>query len=65
LPIFGSDYPTRDGTCIRDFIHVSDLAEFHVAALSCGERQVPLGAPNQMTAAGMLGDREGSAFDLR
>ena len=30
--IFGSDYPTPDGTCIRDYIHVSDLAEAHVAA---------------------------------
>lgn len=33
LPIYGTDYPTRDGTCIRDFIHVSDLAAAHVAAL--------------------------------
>ena len=33
MTIFGSDYDTRDGTCIRDFIHVSDLAEVHVKAL--------------------------------
>lgn len=33
LRIFGNDYPTRDGTCIRDFIHVVDLAKAHVAAL--------------------------------
>jgi UDP-glucose 4-epimerase len=31
--VFGNDYPTRDGTCIRDYIHVSDIAEAHVAAL--------------------------------
>ncbi len=30
--VFGDDYPTRDGTCIRDYIHVVDLAEAHVAA---------------------------------
>ncbi len=30
--VFGDDYPTRDGTCIRDYIHVADLAEAHVAA---------------------------------
>lgn len=33
LSVFGSDYPTRDGTCVRDYIHVMDLAEGHVAAL--------------------------------
>lgn len=33
LAVFGTDYPTPDGTCIRDYIHVSDLAEAHVKAL--------------------------------
>ncbi len=33
LSVFGSDYPTKDGTGVRDFIHVMDLAEGHVAAL--------------------------------
>ena len=33
LTLFGEDYDTPDGTCIRDYIHVSDLAEAHVAAL--------------------------------
>jgi UDP-glucose 4-epimerase len=32
--VYGTDYPTPDGTCIRDFIHVSDLARAHLAALS-------------------------------
>jgi len=31
--IYGSDYPTKDGSCIRDYIHVSDLAKAHVVAL--------------------------------
>jgi UDP-glucose-4-epimerase GalE len=33
LRIFGTDYKTPDGTCVRDFVHVSDIAEAHVAAL--------------------------------
>jgi len=32
IKIFGQDYPTRDGTCIRDYIHVQDLAEAHLLA---------------------------------
>jgi len=34
IQIFGTDYPTADGTCIRDYIHVCDLAEAHVSALT-------------------------------
>jgi UDP-glucose 4-epimerase len=33
VAVFGSDYPTPDGTCIRDYVHVSDLAAAHVAVL--------------------------------
>ena len=33
LQLFGEDYPTPDGTCVRDYVHVNDLAEAHVAAL--------------------------------
>ena len=33
VTLFGDDYPTEDGTCIRDYIHVSDLAEAHIAAV--------------------------------
>ena len=38
LTVFGNDYDTKDGTCIRDFIHVVDLAEAHVAALNYSEK---------------------------
>jgi UDP-glucose 4-epimerase len=33
LSIFGSDYPTRDGSCIRDYVHVIDIAQAHLLAL--------------------------------
>ena len=40
VEVFGDDYPTRDGTCIRDYVHVADLADAHVLALEAleGER---------------------------
>ena len=34
LSVFGNDYPTKDGTCIRDYIHVVDLALGHIAAIN-------------------------------
>ena len=34
LSVFGTDYPTRDGTCVRDYVHVEDLADAHLAALA-------------------------------
>ena len=34
IDIFGTDYPTQDGTCVRDYVHVSDLARAHSAALA-------------------------------
>ena len=44
VEVYGSDYPTRDGTCLRDYIHVADLVSAHVAALeylrSGGQGQV-------------------------
>ena len=33
IRVFGSDYPTPDGTCVRDYVHVADLADAHIAAL--------------------------------
>src|ERR1700675_2384713 len=44
--IFGADYPTRDGTCVRDYIHVVDLAQAHILALGAldgGSRYYNLG----------------------
>jgi UDP-glucose 4-epimerase len=50
--IFGADYPTPDGTCIRDYIHVVDLAEAHVAACRL------------LTEAAAKGDRVGVALNI-
>ncbi len=48
----GSDYHTRDGTCVRDFVHVSDLADAHVAALDRLRQGSPGGAYNLGTGVG-------------
>lgn len=46
LKVFGNDYPTADGTCVRDYIHVDDLAEAHLAALAWLDRQEAAAAFN-------------------
>ena len=46
IQIYGNDYPTRDGTCVRDYIHVTDLAQAHILALRAldeGSRTYNLG----------------------
>ena len=59
LMVFGEDYPTPDGTCLRDYIHVCDLASAHIRALEALERGAPSGAyqrRNRLPALGPLGD---------
>ncbi len=52
LPVFGGDYPTPDGTGVRDFIHVVDLSAGHVRALACFERKPAVRAYNLGTGRG-------------
>lgn len=59
IDVYGSDYPTRDGTCIRDYIHVDDLARAHVLAVEhLGQNQkeliVNLGSEKGLTVLEML-----------
>ena len=49
LQVFGQDYPTPDGTCLRDYIHVCDLADAHVLALRALAAGGPSGAYNAGT----------------
>jgi UDP-glucose-4-epimerase GalE len=46
LAVFGSDYPTSDGTCARDYVHVCELARAHLAALDVLDRGGEVGAIN-------------------
>jgi len=59
IELFGRDYQTRDGTCIRDYVHVEDLADAHVRALDYIARNdldltVNLGSENGMTVMEMV-----------
>jgi UDP-glucose 4-epimerase len=53
LSIFGDDYDTPDGTCIRDYIHVVDLVEGHVAAIKYLEKQKGVSIFNLGTGKGV------------
>jgi len=52
LQVFGTDYPTRDGTCVRDYVHVEDLADAHVLALEHLQRGGASAALNLGTGVG-------------
>lgn len=55
IRVFGDDYPTPDGTCVRDYIHVMDLADAHVLALDAMDRGVD----------GVFNLGSGSGFSVR
>ena len=52
LTIFGDDYPTPDGTCIRDYVHVCDLADAHLAAIAALTAGTSVGAVNLGSGTG-------------
>ena len=52
LTVFGTDYPTPDGTCIRDYVHVDDLAAAHLAALDALDAGTAVAATNLGSASG-------------
>ena len=53
LVIHGDDYATRDGTCVRDYVHVMDLADAHLAALSALAHDAAVGAVNLGSERGL------------
>ncbi len=66
VTVFGTDYPTPDGTCIRDYIHVEDLARAHLLALEATAPGGPRTAgPDGGAAAVALNLGNGSGFSVR
>ena len=66
VAVFGDDYPTADGTCIRDYVHVEDIARAHVRALPALEPGICPGLQPRLRRPRLLGargDRGGSVGD--
>jgi len=61
LYIYGDDYPTRDGTCIRDYIHIDDLAQAHLLAL---ERLINNGPGGQYNLGNGNGESVKEVVDI-
>jgi UDP-glucose 4-epimerase len=70
VKIFGDDYPTPDGTCVRDYIHVVDLARAHVLALAaidttCGAYNLGCGGAGHSVRAVIEAARAATGRDIR
>ncbi|KAL8277363.1 hypothetical protein RQP46_010203 [Phenoliferia psychrophenolica] len=52
LEVFGNDYPTRDGTCVRDYIHIMDLAQAHIVAFAALENDKTFATPSSVVGTG-------------
>lgn len=63
ISVFGTDYPTQDGTCIRDYVHVNDLARAHILALEKMEKdnvseRFNLGSGNGYSVAQLISEAQ-------
>jgi UDP-glucose-4-epimerase GalE len=66
LDIFGDDYPTADGTCIRDYIHVTDLAEAHVLGLEyLANQPATRSASGQSTSSSAMNLGTGVGYSVK
>ena len=66
IQIFGTDYPTKDGTCIRDYVHVNDLAQAHLLALDAHPDGAPAGKTieSNATVLAELARRAGAEVEV-
>ncbi len=64
LSVYGNDYPTRDGTAIRDYIHVEDLAAGHLAAMATKKDEAGVHVYNLGTGSGFTVSEVVQAFEL-
>ena len=65
MTVYGDDYPTPDGTCIRDYIHVEDLADAHLAALEATAADDPRTTPSPEQGLLVCNLGSGSGFSVR
>lgn len=65
IKVFGEDYPTPDGTCIRDYIHVADLADAHLLALDALDREAVMKDGHSQFRPLIYNLGNGSGFSVR
>ena len=65
ITLFGDDYPTPDGTCIRDYIHVADLADAHLLALEATAASLGTAQPDDSSPSRVFNLGIGGGFSVR